>query len=107
MINKKLILSTVLAGTTIFMSGCAVRPTHAMIYTNTQSPYMATNVEAKATKVGMSEKCANYFGIIATGDCSIKKAKENGGIKSVSTVDWEGVSFLGIYTSGRTVVTGN
>jgi hypothetical protein len=92
-------------GATLF-TGCAVTPTRAIIYNNTVSPYQVTNVKASATKRGVSDKCTNILGIIATGDCSIANAKKNGHIKAVSTVDWEGFNFLGIIRSGKTIVTG-
>ncbi|MCK4441506.1 MAG: TRL-like family protein [Sulfurovaceae bacterium] len=89
-----------------FVSGCAFRPTQAFVYTDTKAPYMATSSDSQANKRGISEECTNILGIVATGDCSIDSAKKNGGITTVSSVDWEGTSFLGIYSSGKTVVTG-
>ena len=90
----------------ILLSGCAVRPTQAVIYSNTTTPVNATNSTSGAKK-GISDECVNILGIIATGDCSIQSAKENGKISKVSTVDWKGINFLGIYARGNTIITGD
>ena len=100
---KKTILSAALV-VAATMSGCAMQPTHALIYSNATAPVMAT--AAKGSKIGESEKCTNIMGIVATGDCSISSAAKNGNIKTVSTVDWKGTNVLGFYSTGKTVVTG-
>ena len=86
------------------MSGCAMQPTHALIYSNATAPVMAT--ASKGSKTGESERCTNIMGIVASGDCSISNAAKNGKITTVSTVDWKGTNILGFYSTGTTVVTG-
>lgn len=103
--KKRVITVAGLAVASMLVSGCALQPTQAFVYTNTTSPHMATSAKA-SEKVGKSETCTNILGIVATGDCSISSAAANGGIKTVSTVDWEGYNFLGLYAKGKTVVTG-
>ena len=98
------IVITTLAAATLF-TGCAIQPTHALIYSSTNAPGMATSAKA-GDKVGESGTCKNLLGIIATGDCSIASAAKNGDINTVSTVDWKGTNILGIYSTGKTVVTG-
>jgi len=100
---KKVLLFTTLA-TLLLTTGCAVRPTQALIYSDATAPIHATN--ADATKVGESDECTNILGLFATGDCSISSAKRNGNISTVSSVDWKGTNILGIYSTGRTVITG-
>ncbi len=102
---KKLSIAILFAGAALF-SGCAVRPTHAVLYSNTVAPYMATSAKS-GSKVGESETCTNILGLVATGDCSISAAAKNGNIKNITTVDWKGTNFLGIYSSGKTIVTGD
>ncbi len=101
----KKIASTVVLSSVVFLGGCAMQPTHATVYSNATSPYMVTSAEA-GSKVGESGTCKNLLGIIATGDCSIATAAKNGGIKTVSTVDWKGTNVLGLWSTGKTVVTG-
>ena len=67
---------------------------------------MATSAKS-GSKVGESETCTNILGLVATGDCSISAAAKNGNIKNITTVDWKGTNFLGIYSSGKTIVTGD
>ena len=100
---KMLTLASVAAAT--LMTGCAMQPTHALIYSNATSPYIATSADS-SNKVGESEECTNVLGLIATGDCSINSAAKNGNITTVSTVDWKGTNILGIYSTGKTIVTG-
>jgi uncharacterized protein YcfL len=101
--KKTLLLTTIAA---LLLSGCAIRPTQALIYSDATAPLQATNVSAEATKTGESDECTNILGLIATGDCSIASAKKNGNISAVSSVDWKGTNILGIYSTGKTVITG-
>ena len=89
----------------VMLSGCAMKPTQAIVFSNTTSPYMAT-AAASGSKVGVSETCVNVLGIAAFGDCSISTAAKNGEITTISTVDWKGANFLTIFSSGTTIVTG-
>ena len=102
--KKILLISSTVA---LLSTGCAIRPTQALVYTDAISPSAATNVSSSTTKIGVSDECTNILGLIATGDCSISSAKKNGNISAVSTVDWKGTNILGIYSTGRTIVTGN
>jgi len=101
----KITSSIAVVAALVTFSGCAMQPTHAFVYQQTNAPAMATSAQS-AGKVGESEKCTNILGIIATGDCSIASAAKNGHIKTVSTVDWKGTNILGIIATGKTVVTG-
>ena len=92
--------------TAFLFTGCAFRPTQALVYTKTTAPAQTTNVSAGTTKTGESDTCTNILGLIATGDCSIASAKKNSGISSVATVDWKGTNILGLYSTGKTVITG-
>ena len=101
--KKILILGS---ATILLFSGCAIRPTQALVYTDSTAPYKVTNVSSDTTKTGESDTCTNILGLVATGDCSIASAKKNGNISSVATVDWKGTNILGIYMTGKTVITG-
>lgn len=82
-----------------------MNPTRALVYSNATSPMGVTSAKS-GNKRGESEKCTNILGIAATGDCSIESAMKNGGITNVTSVDWEGSNFLLIFSSGKTIVTG-
>ena len=62
----------------ICLSGCGTGFPTGLIYTDVTLPVCATdNPEIKDYNVGKAS-CTKLFGIVAVGDASIKKAKENG-----------------------------
>lgn len=89
-----------------FLGGCAAGayPTAGLIYSSAKAPVTATESSADS-KVGKSV-CTTILGLVATGDCSIDAAKANGGISSVSSVDYETFNILGIYSTYTTIVKG-
>ena len=88
----------------LFVTGCASSMPTGVFYTNLKLPVGATGNSA-STKVGTAESCS-YFGLIATGDSSIETAKRNGGIRSVSHVDWEAHNILGFIGKYKVTVYG-
>ena len=90
------------------LGGCAtpgpdVSP--GMLFSSVDGPIIATTAE-KGGKSG--EACAmNILGLIAVGDNSIDAAKKDGGIKTVSSADYNMFSVLGFYTKKCTRVKGN
>lgn len=75
-----------------------------MIYSNTACPVAAAG--GSATRTGQSH-AVSYCHLIAIGDCSIERAKANGGITTISSVDVKRENILGIVTRYVTVVKGN
>lgn len=91
----------------VFVTGCATvaSPVGAgFIYTAVDGPVALTeNVGSRKT----GKACAsNVLGLIATGDASIDKARRNGEIAKVSTVDHNSFSLLFLYSKFCTVVRG-
>src|SRR5262245_3503060 len=81
----------------IAFTGCVmvVSPVGNAIYTEVKGP-----IDAEAGKSSAKEGracAANYVGVVAIGDASIEAAKKHGGITSVSTVDHESFSVMGVY----------
>ena len=74
------------------------------IYTSAKSPVAATSNKS-ASKKGTA--CATSIIGFATGDASLEAAKADGGITSVSSVDSEATSVLGLYAKFCTVVRGS
>ncbi len=73
------------------------------IYTDVTQPVSAT------AQIGVKrgEACSSaILGIIAIGDASIEAARKNGGFKSISSVDEQVFSILGLYRSTCTIVYG-
>lgn len=87
-------------------SGCAIAqaPIYGA-YTNVQAPLTATG-ENTGERTGTAE-CTSILGLIATGDCSIQAAMENGDITNVHHVDYETENILGLYAKFVTVVYGD
>jgi len=80
------------------------------VYTGTKVPHGMDLLEGSGagkvdTKTG--EACATgILGIAAFGDASLDAAKKAGGITDVHSVEFRGLSILGIYTQGCTVAHG-
>jgi hypothetical protein len=81
------------------------------VYTGTQVPHGMMRLEgAGAGKGGAKtgESCATgILGIAAFGDATLASAKKAGGVTDVHSVEFGGMSILGIYTQGCTIVYGN
>ena len=92
----------------ICLSGCGTGFPTGLIYTDVTLPVCATdNPEIKDYNVGKAS-CTKLFGIVAVGDASIKKAKENGSageINRVQRVEYHARDIMGCGTF-TTVVYG-
>ena len=94
------------------VTGCAAfgYPTGSL-YTGTVVPHGMMRMEGAGagkggTKTG--EACATgILGLAAFGDASLAAAKKAAGVTDVHSVEFGGMSILGIYTQGCTVVYGN
>lgn len=87
------------------LSGCAsVLPT-GFIYTEVKAP-VAVGEPGPYSKVGVS-KATSVLGMVATGDCSIKAAMDNGKITKVKYVDYDAKNVLGLYGEYTTTVYGD
>jgi len=103
---KKYIMTSALAiACGMFVTGCASPFPTGVWYTNLKLPVGATS-NSVATKVGYAES-KSYLGLIAVGDSSIDTAKRNGGIRTVSHVDWEAHNILGIIGTYKVTVYGD
>jgi outer membrane protein OmpA-like peptidoglycan-associated protein len=81
------------------------------VYTGTQVPHGMMRLEgAGSPKPGdkTGQSCATgILGIAAFGDATLASAKKAGGITDVHSVEFGGMSILGIYTQGCTIVYGS
>lgn len=89
-------LSAVVAVSSLGLAACASPLPVGGIYTGVTMP-VAAGESGAGSKVGTSQ-CTTVLGLVATGDCSIEAAKQNGGIHTIRYVDWEAKSILGIGT---------
>lgn len=88
-------------------TGCAYAarsPVTGFIYTN-----VSDNAQVTANTIGSKtgrSTATSILGIVATGDCSVATAARQGGIKTITSVDYEITNVLGIYASSTVIVTG-
>ena len=110
---SKLIACVALSSVVVFMSGCiGVMPgtgsaTVAGIFSQVQGAVVAGAPVGQTTstaKIGMADSQAILF--FATGDSSVQKAMENGGITKIHHVDCKFMNVLGVYAKYTTVVYG-
>ncbi|MDD5466064.1 MAG: TRL-like family protein [Candidatus Omnitrophica bacterium] len=88
------------------LSGCATPYPMGMIYTEVKAPVAAGDGAMAYSKTGTA-KATSILGLVATGDCSIKAAAANGGIKNIKYVDYDARNTLGIYGEYTTTVYGD
>jgi len=96
----------VIVGALLGLCGCATvsTPLPAFIYSDVKGPI---NAHGSFDAVKTGQACAqSYLGWVSVGDASINAAKAAGGIKEVSTIDFNSTSVLGIYASFCTIVKG-
>jgi len=91
-------------GLAFLLSGCAASAPVGALYTDVKVPVTAT-ANAQGAKTGTAI-CTSILGLVATGDCSVEAAAKNGGINKVFTVDSKNLSYLGVYATFTTTVTG-
>jgi hypothetical protein len=87
------------------LMGCATPFPIGVAFTDIKVPYPVSGEGAKASKVGQAQ-CTSILGLVATGDASINKAMQNGQITTISHVDWEANSILGIIGNYKVTVYG-
>jgi len=90
----------------VMLNGCASPFPYGILYTEIKAPVAAGDGGMSYSKVGVS-KATSVLGLIATGDCSIKTAAANGGIKTIKYVDYDAKNTLGIYGEYTTTVYGD
>ena len=88
------------------LSGCATPYPMGAIYTEIKAPVGAADGGMNYNKVGTA-KATSVLGLVATGDCSIKAAAANGGIKNIKYVDYDAKNILGIFGEYTTTVYGD
>lgn len=67
---------------------------------------LATEEDAIPTLVGHASS-TTWFWLWTTGDASVEKAKENGGIKNITSITQTSDSFLGFIETKETTVRGD
>lgn len=98
---KKLLI---LAVSALALASCDSPMPVGAIYSNTSTPVAAAG--GASTRTGHAH-AVSYCHLVAIGDCSIERAKANGGITNVTSVDVKRENILGVVTKYVTTVKGN
>jgi len=96
----------------VVLSGCGaglrapvIPPTGAW-YTNVSAPL---DIDADHTSIGVKQGRASsrcILGLVATGDAGLRAAARNGGLQTVTHIDYEYINVLGIYQRYTTIARG-
>ena len=96
----------------VLLTGCAgfafapVVPPVGMVYTSIKAPL---DVDADNTPIGSKKGEAgtiSVLGLVAVGDASVRAAAEDGGITTITHLDYELLSVLGVFSSFKTIAYG-
>lgn len=90
----------------VMLNGCATPYPVGLIYTEIKAPVGAGAGGMAYSKVGTA-KATSVLGLVATGDCSIKAAAAQGGIKTIKYVDYDAKNILGVFGEYTTTVYGD
>ena len=87
----------------VLFAGCASYIPVGTLYTGGKMGVQGTSGDTPKT----GKACmVSILGLVAAGDASIEAAKEAGGVKDVSVIDYEVNNILGIYGQYCTIVKG-
>ncbi|MEG1643996.1 MAG: TRL-like family protein [Bacteroidales bacterium] len=90
----------------VLFASCGVikSPVAGMIYTNVKDGFTATS-NSGSSKVGTAT-AKGYLGIVALGDASIQAAAKEAGISRIHHVDYQALSYVGVYNVYTVIVYG-
>ena len=95
---------------TLTISGCAgfaLGPPLSGYFTGISYPHIqAVADDGKVGSKSGEAEASSILGLFTFGDASVLNAARNGGITEIKTIDHHFTSFLGIYSSFSTKVTG-
>ncbi|MDD5692708.1 MAG: TRL-like family protein [Candidatus Omnitrophica bacterium] len=103
---KKISFLVLVLFVAVILSACATPYPMGIIYTEVKAPVGAGEGGMTYSKVGAA-KCTSVLGLVATGDCSIKAAANEGSIKTIKYVDYDAKNILGIFGEYTTTVYGD
>jgi len=103
---KKISFMVLVLFLAVMLNGCATPYPMGAIYTEIKAPVAVGDGGVSYNKTGVA-KATSILGLVAMGDCSIKTAAANGGIKNIKYVDYDAKNTLGVYGEYTTTVYGD
>lgn len=110
---KKSLFTLLSLGIALGLSGCAFgpkapfQPAYAGCFNNTVAPLSTEYANTPVAGLRKGEASAvNILGLFAFGDCGLRAAAEEGGLKVVSFADYANFNVLGIYQKTTVTVYG-
>ncbi len=103
---KRTSLLAIVLVAAFLLAGCASYWPHGILYTDVKGPAAVGSEGFSYSKVGVA-KATSVLGLVATGDCSVKAAMENGKINKVKYVDYQAKSVIGLVGEYTTTVYGD
>ncbi|BCD46114.1 TRL family protein [Helicobacter suis] len=88
----------------VLVSGCASPFPVGILFTGVTLPVSGNNESGSKRDEAI---CHSILGIAAFGDCSVEKAAQAGGIKTIKSVDRKVTNILGLYGHYVTIVKGD
>jgi hypothetical protein len=105
--KKNIVILAGVFAIALLLSGCASLYPVGGLYTGVKLPNnMGDGKDITYTKIGKAQ-ASSILCLIATGDASLERAIQNGGIKTVKYVDYHVDNFLGIYGTYTTTAYGD
>lgn len=102
----KMLMTAGVIATSALFGGCAYAPYQpGVIYSDMSGPVAVTG-NPNCVKKGTAST-TNVLALVGIGDASVEAAKKEGGISTVSSVDYTYTSVLGIFGKTVTTVCGN
>jgi len=99
---KKISFAMLMLLAAVIFNGCASVLPSGFIYTEIKAPVSVGDGGISYSKIGTA-KATSVLGMVAIGDCSIKTAAANGGIKNIKYVDYDVKNILGFADYTTTV----
>ncbi len=107
--NRIVTVLLLLAVPTVFAScffTAPVIPPTGLVYSGFSAP-MSLDLEADMGSRMGEAKSMSILGLVAVGDCSVKAAAMDAGIKTVKHLDYKYMNVLGIFQEFTTIAYGD
>lgn len=110
---KSLTLGLAALSLALGLTGCALgpkapfQPAQAALFNNTTAPLSTEYAATPVAGLRSGEASAvNIMGLFAFGDCGLRAAAEEGGLKTVFCADYSNFNVMGIYQKTTVTVYG-